>query len=65
MFSLGHDGDITPLHGQPVGQAEDRDGGAIGPAGVQLENQKINILEFPVLYHMNTEMPTVSTKYNP
>ena len=37
MFSISHDRDIAPLDGEPVGQTEHRDGGAVGPAGIQLE----------------------------
>merc|ERR1719347_2238282 len=44
MLSLGHHGDIAPLHGQPVGQAQHRDGGAVGPAWVQLNSKWCDIL---------------------
>ena len=37
MFCISHDRDIAPLDGEPVGQTENRDGGAVGPAGIQLE----------------------------
>ena len=37
MFCISHDRDIAPLDGEPVGQTEDRDGGAVGPAGIQLK----------------------------
>ena len=45
VFSLSHDGDITPLHCQPVGQAEDGDCGAVGPAGVQLERRRVSMVD--------------------
>ena len=37
MFCISHDRDIAPLDGEPVGQTENRDGGAVGPAGIQLK----------------------------
>ena len=45
VFSLSHDGDITPLHCQPVGQAEDGDCGAVGPPGVQLERRRVSMVD--------------------
>ena len=44
MFSLGHHGDVAPLHRQPVGQAQHRDGGAVGPAWDQLNSKWCDIL---------------------
>ena len=44
MFSLGYHGDVAPLHRQPVGQAQHRDGEAVGPAWVQLTSKWCDIL---------------------
>ena len=44
MFGVGHYRDVAPLDGEPVGQGEQGDGGGVGPAGVQLDPQRRDVL---------------------
>ena len=44
MFGVGHHRDVAPLDGEPVGQGEQGDGGRVGPAGVQLDPQRRDVL---------------------
>ena len=48
MFSVCHDGNVAPLHGQPVGKWEHWDGRVVRPTRVQLKKIKN---EFDYILH--------------